>query len=114
MDNCIFCKIVAKEIPSQILYEDHDMMAFNDIQPQAPVHILWIPKKHIAGIDAISNEDQELLGKILYKIKEYAKERQWDQAGYRIVTNMGPNGRQSVRHLHFHLLAGRELSEFLG
>lgn len=114
MDTCVFCKIVAKEIPSQILYEDEDMIAFKDIQPQAPVHILWIPKKHIAGIDEITIEDKDLMGKMLYRIKEYAKDQQWDQTGYRIVSNIGLQGRQSVRHLHFHFLAGRKLSEFLG
>ena len=114
METCVFCKIVSKDIPSQIVYEDEEMIAFKDIQPQAPIHLLWIPKKHINGIDGTCMEDMELLGKIIFRMKEYAKEQQWDTEGYRIVSNIGPNGRQSVRHLHFHFLAGRELSEFLG
>lgn len=114
MTTCIFCKIASHEIPSQIVYEDNEMIAFKDIHPQAPVHILWVPKKHIAGIDELNSEDADLIGRMILKMKEYAMKDQLQSDGYRIISNIGQNGRQSVRHLHFHFLAGRELSEFLG
>lgn len=114
MENCIFCKIIGGEIPAKIAYEDADTMAFFDIHPQAPVHIVWVPKKHIAGLDQMDEIDMPLVGLLLKNISEYARKQGWGAQGYRVVTNIGANGRQSVRHLHFHLLSGRELSEFLG
>lgn len=114
MTPCLFCKIASHEIPAQVIYEDNEMIAFKDIQPQAPVHLLWIPKKHLAGIDEIHSEDSDLIGRMILKMKEYAEKELLQNQGYRIVSNIGQNGRQSIRHLHFHLLAGRELSEFLG
>ena len=106
--DCIFCKIANKEIPSAIVYEDEDIIAFNDLNPEAPVHILVIPKKHIASLNDASEEDQQLLGKIMLTIQKIASERGIAEDGYRVVTNCGEKGGQTVMHLHFHLLGGRE------
>lgn len=113
MDNCIFCKIANKEIPSQIVYEDEKILAFKDIQPAAPVHILVIPKKHIAGADEIEAEDAELLGYIWTKIREIAEIAGVCKEGFRVINNCGENGGQTVRHLHFHILGGLKLDEKL-
>ena len=88
-DNCIFCKIANKEIPSTIVYEDEDVIAFRDLNPEAPVHILVIPKKHIASLNAATAEDQQLLGKVLLTIQKIAAEQGIAEKGYRVVTNCG-------------------------
>ncbi len=108
MEDCIFCKIIRGEIPSNKVYEDDEILAFKDINPMAPVHILVIPKKHIESADEISEEDELLIGKIFTVIKRLAKENNLDN-GYRIVNNCGEDGGQAVIHLHFHLLGGRKL-----
>ena len=107
--DCIFCKIANKEIPSKIVYEDNDVIAFHDVNPEAPVHILVIPKKHISSLNAATAEDEQLLGKILLTIQNIAKEQGIAEAGYRVVNNCGELGGQTVHHLHFHLLGGREM-----
>lgn len=107
--DCIFCKIANKEIPSTIVYEDEDVMAFNDLNPEAPVHILVIPKKHIESLNAASEEDQRLLGKIMLTIAKIAAEQGIAETGYRVVNNCGEQGGQTVMHLHFHLMGGREM-----
>lgn len=107
--DCIFCKIANKEIPSTIIYEDNDVIAFNDVNPEAPVHILVIPKKHIASLNAATEEDQQLLGKLLLTVQKLAADHGIAESGYRVVTNCGEQGGQSVMHLHFHLLGGREM-----
>ena len=109
MDTCIFCKIANKEIPSTIVYEDEDVIAFRDLNPEAPVHILVIPKKHIASLNAATAEDQQLLGKVLLTIQKIAAEQGIAEKGYRVVTNCGEQGGQTVMHLHFHLMGGREM-----
>lgn len=106
--DCLFCKIINGEVPSTKVYEDDLCYAFKDINPVAPTHILFIPKKHIAGVDELKDEDAKLVGHIYSKIRDVAKEVGLDD-GYRIVTNIGENGQQSVRHLHFHLIGGRKL-----
>lgn len=108
MDDCIFCKIVKGKIPSEKVYEDDEILAFKDINPVAPVHILVIPKKHIASADDIEEVDEAVIGKIFTVIKRIAKENNLTN-GYRIVNNCGEDGRQEVKHLHFHLLGGRKL-----
>ena len=108
MDDCIFCKIIKGEIPSNKVYEDDEILAFKDINPMAPVHILVIPKKHIDSANEIEEEDEPLIGKIFTVIKKLAKENNLD-SGYRIVNNCGEDGGQAVKHLHFHLLGGRKL-----
>lgn len=106
---CIFCKIRDKTIPATLLYETDDVLAFEDINPQAPVHILIVPKKHIRNILEISQNDDTLLGNIIRAIQDIAS-KQGLNNGFRIVTNTGEDGGQSVDHLHFHLLGGRHLS----
>jgi histidine triad (HIT) family protein len=107
MDDCIFCKIVRHEIPAQIVYEDDDVVAFKDLNPVAPVHILVIPKKHISELKAISDEDRELMGKLMVVIGKLARENSTDDEGFRLVVNQGEQAGQSVFHLHFHLMGGR-------
>ncbi len=103
MADCIFCKIIKREIPATILYEDEDMLVFPDIYPKAPVHLLVIPKKHIASLVHASTEDQLLLGKLLQKTATLAKE-QGLADGYKTLINTGEGGGQEVFHLHLHIL----------
>ena len=109
MEPCIFCKIVKGEIPCNKVYEDEEILAFNDIHPLAPVHILVIPKKHIVSLNEIEADDAMLLGNILLKIKQIAKEQGIAEKGYRVVSNCGGDGGQEVKHLHFHILGGKKL-----
>ncbi|MGI6728047.1 MAG: histidine triad nucleotide-binding protein [Anaerovoracaceae bacterium] len=108
MDDCIFCKIVNKEIPADIVYEDNVIIAFNDLEPQAPEHILIITKKHIPSMDDIEFEDLEALGWLISKVKDIALSQGIDN-GYRLVCNCGEDGMQTVKHLHFHLLGKRKM-----
>lgn len=107
MEDCLFCKIVKGEVPSTKIYEDEDVYAFKDINPEAPVHILVIPKKHISSVNDIKEEDKELIGKIFLTIKKIAKEQNIADTGYRVITNCGEAAGQTVMHLHFHLLGGK-------
>jgi histidine triad (HIT) family protein len=111
MADCIFSKILEGEIPSEIVYEDDRVAAFRDVNPQAPVHILIIPKRHIASLDEVteSEEDRDILGYLLIKTKAIAKALELDE-GYRVVCNCGAFGQQTVQHLHFHLLGKRQMS----
>ncbi len=104
---CIFCKIAAGDIPTEFEYEDEDVVAFHDINPQAPIHILIIPRKHIPRVGDITDDDAGLLHNINKAALAIAKKRGVDQEGYRLVINSGDNGGQTVFHLHCHLLAGR-------
>jgi len=106
MENCIFCKIVSGEIPAKKVFEDDKVVAFNDLNPQAPVHILIIPKKHIASLNEITKEDVELLGHIQEVASLLAKQNNLND-GYRLVNNCGVDGGQTVLHLHYHLMGGR-------
>ena len=103
---CLFCKIVNNEIPANIVLESDDFIAFHDINPKAPVHILAIPKIHI---DSFNEVNSELMGKMSSFIQDVAKEVQIDKSGYRVITNIGENGGQEVKHLHFHILGGAKL-----
>ncbi|MEJ5226608.1 histidine triad nucleotide-binding protein [Thermodesulfovibrio sp.] len=105
--SCLFCRIVNGEIPSRKVYEDEHVLAFHDIAPQAPVHILIIPKKHYSTILDINESDKELIGHIFLVAKRIAKEMAFDEKGFRVVVNCNSEGGQTVFHLHFHLLAGR-------
>lgn len=109
MKDCLFCKIINGEIPSEKVYEDDEILAFKDINPKAPVHILIIPKKHISSAMEIKENDEALIGKIFTVIAKIAKEQNLDN-GYRIINNCGEDGGQEVMHLHFHLLGGKKLS----
>ena len=110
MSDCIFCGIAAGDIPSNKVYEDDKILCFHDLDPQAPVHVLIIPKKHIASLDDVSDEDKELLGYIMVKVKDIAKMLELEN-GYRLVNNCGEDGFQTVKHIHFHLLGGKKLGE---
>ncbi|MGI6176456.1 MAG: HIT domain-containing protein [Christensenellales bacterium] len=108
MDHCIFCSIAQKKMEASILLENEDVIAIKDIQPQAPVHVLIIPKKHYADILAV--HDEALTGAIIAAAQEVAKLCRIDESGFRIVVNTGADGRQTVGHLHFHVLGGAKLS----
>jgi histidine triad (HIT) family protein len=110
--DCLFCKIAAGEIPSVKVYEDEDILAFKDIAPMAPVHIVIIPKKHIASsaLD-INAENSSVIARIFEKIPEIAEKCGIDKSGFRIANNCGDDGCQSIKHIHFHLLGGEKLSE---
>ena len=107
--DCLFCKIAAGEIPSTKVYEDNLVYAFRDIEPQAPVHVLIIPKQHIASANEINDENCAIVGHIFKVAAEIAKNEGIAEDGYRIVTNIGENGGQTVKHLHYHMLGGRYL-----
>lgn len=106
----IFGKIIRKDIPAKIIYEDEDVLAFEDIQPQAPVHILVIPKKEIPTLNDLKSEDAELMGKLFLVAQKIAKEQGFAEQGYRTVFNCNEDGGQTVNHIHLHLLAGRSLT----
>ena len=110
MENCLFCKIIAGEIPSNKVYETEDVLAFRDIAPQAPVHILVIPKKHIASVGEINAENAAYAAKCLEAVAVIAKQEGLDN-GFRVISNCGEDAGQTVHHLHFHILAGTKLSE---
>ncbi|SEN04331.1 histidine triad nucleotide-binding protein [Lihuaxuella thermophila] len=110
MDNCIFCQIVEGKIPSEKVYEDEDLLAFRDINPVAPVHVLIIPKKHISSLLELTEEDQPLAGKILHAAQKIARQLGLAEKGFRVVNNVGEEGGQTVFHIHFHLLGGRQLT----
>lgn len=107
---CIFCKIVAREMNSSFVYQDDEVTAFKDINPQAPSHILIVPNKHIGSVGDASGKDQAVLGKLLLAAAQIAQEKGVANNGYRLVINTGADGGQSVSHLHVHLLAGRQMS----
>ena len=107
MENCIFCRIISRQVPAKIVYEDETSMAFEDLNPQAPVHILIIPKKHLSSLKEATAEDQLLLGHLLSVTAQLARERQIVAKGYRVVINNGTGAGQTVFHLHVHLLGGR-------
>lgn len=111
--DCVFCKIINGEIPSNKVYEDDKILAFRDISPMAPTHILVIPKRHIASMAEIQPEDSELIGHIFAKIADIAREENISD-GFRVVSNCGKTAGQTVFHLHFHVIGGRGLSLTLG
>ena len=111
--DCLFCKIIKGEIPSGKVYEDECCYAFRDINPQAPVHVLIVPKEHIASADEVSPDNSAAVAHIFSVIPAVAKALGLSN-GYRVITNVGEDGCQSVRHLHFHLLGGKKLSENMG
>ncbi|MCB1141265.1 MAG: histidine triad nucleotide-binding protein [Leptospiraceae bacterium] len=106
-ESCIFCKILNKEIPSEIVFEDEVSIGFSDRFPVSPTHVLFIPKKHIESLDKLTEEDSGVVGRIFMNISKFAREKGLNGDGYRVVNNMGSNGGQTVFHIHFHLLAGR-------
>ena len=113
MENCLFCKIIAGDIPSTKVYEDDAVLAFRDIAPQAPIHVLVIPKAHIPSVDGITAENSAVVAHIFRVIPQIAKAEGLEN-GYRVVSNCGADACQSVQHLHFHILGGAQLSEKMG
>lgn len=111
--DCIFCKIIEGSIPSKKVFENDRVLAFQDIQPAAPVHILIIPKKHIPTMNDIGPEDAELIGELFATARHIAKEQGIDEAGYRLINNVNSDGGQVVYHLHIHLLGGKKLGPLL-
>ncbi len=107
--DCVFCKIASEEIPADLLYEDDDVLAFRDLNPQAPVHVLIIPRKHIRSLDSLWDADTEIIGKIAILARDLARRLGVAESGYRLVNNCGIQAGQTVPHLHFHLLGGRNL-----
>lgn len=110
MSDCIFCKIINGEVPSDKIYEDDKVIAFKDLDPQSPVHFLVIPKEHIPSVNHIDESNMSIVGHIILVINKLAKEEGLDDKGYRIVNNCGKFGGQTVEHLHFHVLGGRQLT----
>jgi histidine triad (HIT) family protein len=111
---CVFCRIVAGEIPADIVYRDKEFLAFRDIHPQAPTHILIIPKSHIASMAELTGGQQALIGRLILLAKELAEKEGISEKGYRLSVSCGADGGQLVPHLHFHLLGGRKLDDRLG
>ncbi len=111
MKDCLFCKIIKGEIPSTNVYEDDEILAFKDINPAAPIHILVIPKKHITSLAHIEKEDEKIIGKIYGVINKISEEMGFKEDGYRVIVNCGKNAGQEVMHLHFHILAGAKFGD---
>ena len=109
MSGCLFCRIAAKEAPATIVHEDDEIVAFRDLHPQAPVHLLIIPRRHVASLGEAGHDDAGLLGRILLVARDLAVREGIDAGGWRLVTNRGRGAGQSVFHLHFHLLGGRDM-----
>ena len=110
MEDCIFCKIINKEIPTSIVFEDEKMIAFNDINPQAPIHILLLPREHFASLNDIPEEKKSILSHLLLKARQIAQEKRIAEKGYRIVLNTEKDSGQEVFHIHLHLLGGRRMN----
>ncbi|MBA7503310.1 Purine nucleoside phosphoramidase [subsurface metagenome] len=113
-EGCLFCRIVAGEIPGDIVYQDKEFLAFRDINPQAPKHVIIIPKTHIASLTELTEQQQGLIGRLIILARNLAEKEGIAESGYRLAINCGPEGGQVVPHLHFHLIGGRKLSDQLG
>ncbi|ACX53020.1 histidine triad (HIT) protein [Ammonifex degensii KC4] len=110
MEDCVFCRIVRKEIPASIVYEDEEILGFKDINPVAPIHLLFIPKKHIATFFDLAPEDEALIGRLHRAVVQVAREMGLEEQGFRLVANCQRGGGQLIFHLHYHLIAGRPLN----
>ena len=113
-EGCLFCRIVAGEIPGDIVYQDKEILAFRDINPQAPKHVIIIPKTHIASLTELTEQQRGLIGRLIILARNLAEKEGIAESGYRLAVNCGPEGGQVVPHLHFHLIGGRKLSNRLG
>jgi histidine triad (HIT) family protein len=114
VEECLFCRIAAGEVPSDIVYQDEEFLAFRDINPQAPKHILIIPRTHIASLAELTAKHQGLIGRMIILAKNLAKKEGLAERGYRLAINYGPEGGQVIPHLHLHLIGGRKLNDQLG
>jgi len=110
MADCLFCKIIERKIPSSVVYEDDRILAFNDIDPQAPTHVLIMPKRHIPTLNDLGVEDEQIIGELVRRAATIAKERGFSETGYRTLFNTNRSAGQSVFHIHLHLLGGRPFS----
>jgi histidine triad (HIT) family protein len=108
--DCLFCKIAQKTIPAHVVFEDEQLLAFKDVKPQAPTHLLIIPKKHIATLNDAHEEDSAILGKMIITAKQLAQNQELSESGYRLVLNTNSGGGQAVYHIHLHLLGGRQMT----
>ena len=113
-EECIFCRIITGEVPSDIVYQDENFLAFRDISPQAPIHLLIIPKIHITSLAELTEGQQDLVGRLIMTAKKLAEKEGIAKSGYRLSINCGPDGGQAVPHLHLHLIGGRKLVDRLG
>ena len=111
MEDCLFCKIIKGEIPCNKVYEDDDVLAFRDINPVAPIHVLVIPKKHITKLTDLSKEDELLVGKIFTTINKIAVQEGFAEEGFRVIVNCGKEMGQEVMHLHYHIISGKKIKE---
>jgi histidine triad (HIT) family protein len=109
MDDCVFCKIIKGEIPSKVVYEDENVFAFDDIRPVAPVHTLVVPKKHVSTIMDLKKDNIETVSNVFLAMQEIARIKGVQESGFRIITNYGEDGGQTVMHLHYHLIGGKRL-----
>jgi histidine triad (HIT) family protein len=110
MADCLFCKIISREIPASLVYEDDRVLAFNDINPQGPTHVLVVPKRHIATLNDLSPDDDQIVGEVVRRAAAIARERGIDEGGFRAVFNTNRNAGQTVFHIHLHLIGGRSLA----
>jgi len=113
-ERCLFCRLAAGDIPSEVVYQDKDFFAFRDIHPQTPKHVIIIPRVHIASVTKLTEKEQELMGRLIMLAKKLAEQEDIARTGYRLTINCGHEGGQVVPHLHLHLLGGRKLSNQLG
>ena len=111
MEDCVFCKIIKGEIPTEKVYETEEILAFKDIHPAAPIHILVVPKKHISMLTDLKPEDEALIGKIYTAINKIAEQEGFKEQGYRVIANCGKDSGQEVMHIHFHVLGGKKLGD---
>lgn len=111
MEDCVFCKIIKGEIPTEKVYETEEILAFKDIHPAAPIHILVVPKKHISMLTDLKPEDEALIGKIYTTINKIAEKEGFKKQGYRVIANCGKDSGQEVMHIHFHVLGGKKLGD---
>lgn len=111
---CLFCRIIAGEIPSDVIYQDEDFLAFRDIEPMAPTHLIIVPKTHITSLAELTEQQQGFIGRLIILAQKLAEKEGIAERGYRLAINCGPEGGQVVPHLHFHLIGGRKLSDQLG
>ncbi len=109
MTSCLFCQIASGDMKTELVYQDQDVVAFRDTSPKAPVHILVIPREHMASLDDSGHDDRDTLGGLLAAARDIARQKQLDRAGYRIVINTGQDGGQTIDHLHLHILGGRTM-----
>jgi histidine triad (HIT) family protein len=114
MEDCIFCRIVAGVIPGDIVYQDNEVLAFRDIHPQARVHVVVVPRKHVVSLNQFEESDRELLGSLMLAGQKVAKLEKINETGYRVVMNCGPDGGQLVQHAHLHVLGGQRLMDDMG